>query len=65
MNEEETEVFLTTAIGMGQFKTQMHEEILELLNLWYQKLCVMTVNVSNECDCIFYLLLHILMFHNY
>lgn len=34
MNEEETEVFLTAAVGMGQFKTQMHEEVLELLNLW-------------------------------
>jgi len=37
VNEEETEVFLTTAVGMRQFKTQMHEEILEVLNLWVPK----------------------------
>jgi hypothetical protein len=33
VNEEETEVILTAALGMGQFKTQMHGEILEVLNL--------------------------------
>jgi hypothetical protein len=37
VNEEETEVFLTTAVGMGQFKTQMYEEILEVLNVWVPK----------------------------
>lgn len=37
MNEEESEVFLTTAVVMGQFKTQMHKEILEVLNLWVPK----------------------------
>lgn len=65
MNEEETKVFLTAAVGMRQFKTQMLEEIFEVLNLWVSKLCIMTVNVSNECDGIFYLLLYILMVHHY
>jgi hypothetical protein len=37
VNEEETEVFLTTAVGMGQFKTLTHEEILDVLNLWVTK----------------------------
>jgi len=37
VNEKETEVFLTAAVGLGQFKTQMHEEILEVLNLWVPK----------------------------
>jgi hypothetical protein len=37
VNEEETKVFLTAAVGMRQLKTQMHEEILEVLNLWVPK----------------------------
>jgi len=37
VNEKESEVFLTTAVVMGGLKTQMHEEIVEVLNLWVPK----------------------------
>jgi hypothetical protein len=53
---------LITAVGTGQFKKLMYEEILDVLNLWITKLCTVTMNVSNECDGIFYLLLYILWF---
>lgn len=60
------QVFLTTAVGMGHFKTWCMKKSLKNLTRWSQKLCIMTMNnLSNECDGIFCLFLYILMFHNY